>query len=96
MPQIKFNHISRILGFGILFILLCIGGAMAQQGKGTPSVRVDIRQWVKQQFAKGRIPPFSFVYGNSIIKIIVLPEICKHINPVHIKFMQPGGIGRGI
>ncbi|ULQ51966.1 alpha-galactosidase [Flavihumibacter fluvii] len=64
MPKIKFNHISRILGIGILLILLSIGRAVAQQGKVMPSLRVDVRQWVKQQFAKGRIPPFSFVYGN--------------------------------
>ena len=26
---------------------------------------MEVRQWVKQHFAKGKIPPFSFVYGGK-------------------------------
>lgn len=29
------------------------------------SNRVDARQWIKDHFAKGNIPPFSFVYGGK-------------------------------
>ncbi|WP_349318286.1 glycoside hydrolase family 36 protein [Chitinophaga sp. MM2321] len=49
-----------------LFTLLAFQHeAFSQQVKGTASKAVDGRQWIRQHFAKGKVPPFSFVYGGK-------------------------------
>ncbi|MBW8325088.1 MAG: alpha-galactosidase [Prolixibacteraceae bacterium] len=58
----------RICFMMIVFIIFSLEFSVrAQQVRGT-----DAHQWVKQHFAKGKIPPFSFVYGgknsNSFLK----------------------------
>jgi alpha-galactosidase len=37
----------------------------AQSKQGLPSNSVDSKKWVEQHFAKGKIPPFSFLYGGK-------------------------------
>jgi alpha-galactosidase len=39
--------------------------ADCQPVQNIPSDIADVHQWVEQRFAKGRIPPFSFVYGGK-------------------------------
>ncbi|HBL75923.1 MAG: alpha-galactosidase [Bacteroidetes bacterium GWF2_42_66] len=60
-----------------LFLLICIipiicGISSGQKTTVVPETQNDVRQWVGQHFAKGKIPPFSFVYGgrssNDFIK----------------------------
>lgn len=62
--QIRYNRIARMLLIGLLCLLFCIDNVNAQQANNTTALRVDVRQWVKKQFAKGQVPPFSFVYGD--------------------------------
>lgn len=50
----------------LLFVLFLNEiGANCQPITGIPSASVDGHQWVEQHFAKGKIPPFSFVYGGK-------------------------------
>lgn len=48
------------------------GTLFGQTMQTIPSDNSDVHQWVNQHFVKGKIPPFSFVYGgknsNSFIK----------------------------
>ena len=48
-----------------LAIFLCRGVANCQQVTSLTTNIVDVHQWVEQHFAKGKIPPFSFVYGGK-------------------------------
>lgn len=49
----------------LLAIFVNTGLANGQAAQKIPSKTAEIRQWVEQHFAKGRIPPFSFVYGGK-------------------------------
>jgi len=65
MQQVKRLALSFLM---IVFIIFSLGLAVqGRQVRGT-----DVHQWVGQHFAKGRIPPFSFMYGgkssNSFLK----------------------------
>jgi len=51
----------------ILFILF-VSQFDEANGFPVPNVQpqgIEVHQWVKQHFAKGKIPPFSFVYGGK-------------------------------
>lgn len=52
----------RIILFFLLFILVLAG-----IGAGQPAIHdvVPVKKWVEQHFSKGKIPPFSFVYGGN-------------------------------
>jgi len=53
---------SRLIAvFAILLTCLSVGGV---QAKSKISANIDVHKWVVQHFAKGKIPPFSFVYGG--------------------------------
>src|SRR5574344_780122 len=51
--------------FVLLFMMVLAAGLQAQtvsvQGKG----KVDATKWVNAHFAKGKVPPFSFLYGGE-------------------------------
>jgi len=49
----------------LLVIFVYTSKANCQPIPNIPSKGVDMHQWVEQHFAKGRIPPFSFVYGGK-------------------------------
>ncbi|MFH0761036.1 MAG: glycoside hydrolase family 36 protein [Bacteroidota bacterium] len=49
----------------LLAIFIYTGKANCQPVQDIPSKTAEMRQWVEQHFAKGRIPPFSFVYGGK-------------------------------
>jgi alpha-galactosidase len=56
----------------ILAIFMSAGVANFQSAPGTLPKDIDVHKWVEQHFERGKIPPFSFVYGgknsNSFIK----------------------------
>ena len=53
---------SRLIAvFAILLTCLSVSGV---QVKSKISANTDVHKWVVQHFAKGKIPPFSFVYGG--------------------------------
>lgn len=45
--------------------------ASNQPGPGPSKGDTDIHQWIKEHFAKGEIPPFSFVYGGADSKTFI-------------------------
>ena len=52
----------------ILFFLIVVAFKEAvadQPALSAVSKRVDVQTWVEQNFAKGKVPPFSFVYGGK-------------------------------
>ncbi len=49
----------------LLAIFLCKGMANCQPIPNISSKGVEVHQWVEQHFAKGKVPPFSFVYGGK-------------------------------
>ncbi|MEI6048459.1 MAG: alpha-galactosidase [Bacteroidota bacterium] len=48
----------------ILAVFICEGVANCQPIQNIPSENA-VHQWVEQHFAKGKVPPFSFVYGGN-------------------------------
>lgn len=54
-----------ILAISIFFWFALIQTTLAQSKQGVPSSSVEVKQWVKQRFAKGKVPPFSFFYGGK-------------------------------
>lgn len=49
----------------LLAIFVCNVVANCQPIPDIRSNGVDVHQWVEQHFAKGKVPPFSFVYGGK-------------------------------
>jgi len=61
--QVSLSHLLIVL---IVTTILGISGSTYGQIQAKTPVNIsDVRQWVEQQFAKGSIPPFSFVYGGK-------------------------------
>ena len=56
-----FKRIAPLL----LAIFVCKSVANCQPMTNIPASGVAVYQWVEQQFAKGKVPPFSFVYGGK-------------------------------
>jgi len=57
---------NKILAIFSLFILSCCNQAAdCQPNQGITSDEVDVHKWVEQRFARGKVPPFSFVYGGK-------------------------------
>jgi alpha-galactosidase len=58
-----------------LIIVLTISSAGSkagnQPGQGSSKSDTDIHQWIIEHFAKGEIPPFSFVYGGADSKTFI-------------------------
>ena len=54
------NYSLRIVIPVIFAIFVCTGAANCQISES-----VDAHEWVAQHFAKGKVPPFSFVYGGK-------------------------------
>ncbi len=51
--------------FILLLLVLLAGTAVAQKQKSLQPGSNPMHQWVKEHFAKGKVPPFSFVYGGK-------------------------------
>ncbi len=52
----------------VLFMLTIFMGeynAICQNPEGISLANAEVYQWIDQQFAKGNIPPFSFIYGGK-------------------------------
>ena len=70
-PKISVNDCGSIWksGLCIFFLILCftirsgIAGTFPVQGVGANNT--EVRKWVDEHFAKGELPPFSFVYGGK-------------------------------
>ncbi len=63
---IQVRYLGRIITLvALLFISLFNHKVLGQSSQSIPANNVEIRQWIEQQFNKGKIPPFSFVYGGK-------------------------------
>ena len=51
--------------FASLILFYSIYIVNGQTTSKIPVANTDVQQWVKQHFARGKIPPFSFVYGGK-------------------------------
>jgi alpha-galactosidase len=49
----------------LLTILLGFGPATGHSLPGNPPNKMTVHQWVEKNFAKGKTPPFSFLYGGK-------------------------------
>lgn len=49
----------------LLAIFLCKSVANCKPIPDMPSKGIDVHQWVEQHFAKGKVPPFSFMYEGK-------------------------------
>lgn len=56
---------KRIFVFLTLFLFGIFQTIHGQDKQSIPDSRAGVQNWVKQHFAKGKIPPFSFVYGGK-------------------------------
>lgn len=59
------NFWLNIIAPMLLVIFVSNGLVNSQPIQGTPLHGVDVHKWVEQHFAKGRVPPFSFVYRGK-------------------------------
>jgi len=58
--------IGRRMVLASLLVLFCgISSTIGQTIQDKPVNNFDVHQWIKQHFAKGEVPPFSFVYGGK-------------------------------
>ncbi len=55
--------LKKIILFAILFFFS--GTIFGQSKQNIPANIAEVQQWIGHQFAKGKIPPFSFVYGGK-------------------------------
>ena len=66
------NIASKILLVATSTILFGSSAAFCISPPSIPNNNISVHQWVEQNFTKGKIPPFSFVYGgkssNNFIK----------------------------
>jgi alpha-galactosidase len=76
-----------------IFLFGCFQTANGQNKQGIPGSSADVHQWVKQHFAKGKVPPFSFVYvgksSNDFIKnwqFSVQKQASKELNSEEIHY----------
>lgn len=49
----------------LFFLLIMTGISKSQSVESIPSGNESVSLWVKEHFAKGKIPPFSFLYGGK-------------------------------
>jgi len=49
----------------LFFLLILTGISKSQSVESIPSGNESVSLWVKEHFAKGKIPPFSFLYGGK-------------------------------
>jgi alpha-galactosidase len=54
-----------IIALFTVFLFGCFHPANGQDKQSLPGSNADVQQWVKQHFEKGKIPPFSFMYGGK-------------------------------
>ncbi len=57
--------IQKTIVLIFLALFLCHGKANSQTLQTLPANDTEIQQWINQHFAKGKIPPFSFIYGGK-------------------------------
>ncbi len=62
--QVRYLGLRMIL-ISLLAFFLGNGKVSGQTVQNTPVNNADVHQWIEQHFAKGKIPPFSFVYGGK-------------------------------
>lgn len=60
---VQFGH--KHLSIISVATMLCSGFITGQTVQNQPGNIADVNLWVSQNFAKGKIPPFSFVYGGK-------------------------------
>jgi len=67
--MMKTKSTARTLALLALFswslLLVPAWSLFSQSNSSTEEIRRNPRDWVQQQFAKGKIPPFSFTYGGK-------------------------------
>lgn len=56
---------KRIFTFLTLYLFVIFQTTHGQDKQSTPDSQAAVQQWVKTHFAKGKTPPFSFVYGGK-------------------------------
>lgn len=54
----------------LVIILVSNNLANCQTIMDISSNGVNVHQWIEEHFAKGKIPPFSFVYGGKIPTVL--------------------------
>ena len=63
------RRISEMLELRIVVLIMILSFGMAdancQSKQIIPSNNTEVHRWVEQNFAKGKVPPFSFVYGGK-------------------------------
>ncbi|MCX6221530.1 MAG: alpha-galactosidase [Bacteroidia bacterium] len=68
--NIQFFEIAKWV-LVILVIFLLESRANSQPRHGTSKYDVDVHTWIELHFAKGKVPPFSFVYGGKESKTFI-------------------------
>ena len=61
----KRNGIYLKVGIVLAIIFLFFGKVNSQETSNVSLVKPDVYSWVEDNFAKNKIPPFSFVYGGK-------------------------------
>ena len=56
---------TKVCLLTILVILSLCLSVKGQQSSSNFNRDNDVHKWVEQHFAKGKVPPFSFVYGGK-------------------------------
>jgi len=72
--DIKIGLIGLVIRSCILInfaIFLSVETINGQQINGNHGSDINVHQWIEQHFAKGTIPPFSFVYGGKDAKTFI-------------------------
>ena len=62
---------QRIYVLSFLFIFGIYRKANGQTNTDIPQNVTEVKQWIDQHFAKGKIPPFSFVYDGKKCRRVV-------------------------
>ena len=75
----------KLLLISILILTVSTVRVSAQSRQTIPDTYSSVQKWVEQHFAKGKVPPFSFVYGGK-----KSDEFIKNWQ-FHTKKHQPAG-----
>ncbi len=65
--KINVRRVGKWFKVSILISILCVSQFEANGFplQNVPSSGIDVHRWVDQHFAKGKVPPFSFIYGGK-------------------------------
>lgn len=56
---------KRIVFISVIIIFVYSHITDCQALNGVSPDAVDVHKWAKEHFARGKVPPFSFVYGGK-------------------------------